>query len=145
MDMEKGYVAEAAVIIKAPASRVWEALTNPDQIKQFMFGSEVVTTWQEGSPIIYRGMWQGKPFEDKGRVVKVEPPKTLITTHWSPMSGTPDTPENYHQVSYELTPVAGGTRVTLRQDNNASPEEQEHSAQNWKMMLDSLKKLLEPS
>ncbi len=141
--MEKSYVAEASVTIHAPASRVWQALTDPQLIKQYMFGSEVVTDWKEGHPIVYKGMWQGKPFEDKGKVVKVEREKALVTTHWSPMSGTPDSPDNYHQVSYQLEPVTDGTRVTLRQDNNASEEEREHSSQNWKMMLDNLKKLLE--
>lgn len=129
--------------INAPPSQVWEALINPEIIKQYFFGSEIVTDWKVGSPILYKGIWQDKPFEDKGKVLRVERQRLLEVTHWSPLSGVPDTPENYHKVTYELTPEDGGTRLTILQDNNASAEEQAHSEQNWNMVLANLKKLLE--
>ncbi len=141
--MKKTYTAAATTIIDAPASKVWEALTNPELIKRYMFGTDVITDWQVGSPITYRGEWEGKPFEDKGKVLEVKREKSLITTHWSPLSGVPDTPENYHTVAYQLSEKNGGTQVTITQDKNASEEEKEHSEKNWSMMLDGLKKLLE--
>jgi hypothetical protein len=96
-----------------------------------------------GSPITYRGEWEGKPFEDKGKVLEIEREKSLITTHWSPLSGMPDSPENYHTVAYQLSEKNGKTKITVTQDKNASEEEREHSEKNWSMMLDGLKKLLE--
>ncbi len=141
--MDKTFVAHATTIIHAPPAQVWRAITQPDLIKQYLFGSEVVTAWQVGSPILYRGMWQGKPFEDKGTVLRVEPEKLLQVTHWSPLSGVPDIPENYHTVTYTLAPEDDGTRVTISQDNNASQDEANHSRQNWQVALDNLKKLLE--
>ena|SRR5581483_5546516 len=141
--MNKTDIAKATTIIHAPASKVWQALTDSEMIKQYLFGSEVVTDWKVGSPIIYRGMWQGKPFEDKGTVLQVKPEKLLEVTHWSPLSGVPDTPENYHKVTYELAPENGGTRVTILQDNNASEEEKAESEKNWNMVLGNMKKLLE--
>ena len=141
--MNKGFIAKATTTINAPASKVWDALTNPDLIKQYMFGTDVISDWKVGSPIVYRGEWQGKPFEDKGKILEMEREKSLVSTHWSPLSGVPDTPENYHTVSYRLAGKDGKTEVTISQDNNASEEEKEHSEQNWKQMLEGLKKLLE--
>jgi uncharacterized protein YndB with AHSA1/START domain len=141
--MNKQFIAKQSITIHAPVAEVWDALVNPETIKQYMFGTEVVTDWKEGSPILYKGTWEGKAFEDKGQVIKVEPEKLLVTTHWSPLSGTADSPENYHTVRYELTAEGDKTQITLTQDNNASEEEKNHSKQNWKMMLDGLKKLLE--
>ncbi len=135
--------AQATVTINAPASRVWEALMDPELIKQYLFGAETVSDWKEGSPILYKGIYEGKAYEDKGRVLKAEPEKLLLITHWSPLSGTPDRPENYHQVSYELTAENGSTQLTITQDNNASREEQEQNTNFWKMVLDGMKKLLE--
>ncbi len=135
--------AQATVTINAPASRVWEALMDPELIKQYLFGAEIVSDWKEGSPILYKGIYEGKVYEDKGRVLKAEPEKLLLITHWSPLSGTPDRPENYHQVSYELTAANGSTQLTITQDNNASREEQEQNTNFWKMVLDGMKKLLE--
>ncbi len=141
--MNKPLVAKATITINAPVSKVWEALTNPGLIEQYLFGTEVVSDWRVGSSIVYKGVWEGKPFEDKGVILELEPEKRLVSTHWSPLSGVPDTPENYHTVSYELSPRGGNTIVTLTQDNNATEQEKTHSEQNWTMMLGSLKKLLE--
>ncbi len=141
--MNKKFIAKATTTIHAPASKVWDAITQPDLIKQYMFNTEVISDWKVGSPIIYRGKWQGKPFEDKGKILKVEPEKRLVSTHWSPLSGVPDTPENHHTVAYELSEKDGGTEVTISQDNNATEKEKMESERNWKTILDGLKKLLE--
>ena len=141
--MDKKLVAKATVLIRVPPLRVWEALTDPDLIKQYLFGTEVTTDWQVGSPIIYKGMWEGKPFEDKGQVLQIEPGRLLVSSFWSALSGLPDVPENYQTVRYELAAEGDGTRVSLTQDNNNSQGEADRAAGNWKMVLDGLKKLLE--
>ncbi len=141
--MNDKLIAQATTTIHAPASRVWEALTKPDLIKQYLFGSDVISDWKVGSPIIYKGEWEGKSFEDKGKILEMKPEKLLRSTHWSPLSGVPDTPENYHTVTYELSEKDGSTDVTISQDNNASEEERAHSEQNWKTVLDNMKRLLE--
>ena len=141
--MNDSFNARASTTIHVPAARVWEALTRPELIKEYMFGTQVVSDWKVGSAILYRGEWQGKSFEDKGKILEFQPEKKLVTTHWSPLSGVPDSPENYHTVSYELSGKGDSTKVTITQDNNASKEEQADSEKNWKMMLDGLRKILE--
>ena len=141
--MNKTYLAKVSISIDAPREKVWEALTKPELIKQYLFGTEVTTDWQVGSPITYKGVWEGKAYEDKGKVLQVEPGKLLISTFWSSLSGAPNIPENYQTVRYELASENGGTRLSLIQDNNDSEESAKHSEQNWKMVLGGLKKLLE--
>jgi uncharacterized protein YndB with AHSA1/START domain len=108
-----------------------------------MFGTEETTDWKAGSPITYKGEWQGKAYEDKGKIVEIEPQRRLVSTFWSSMAGLPDTPENYKLVRYELSPAGDSTKLTVTQDNNATQEEAEHSEQNWRTVLDGIKKLLE--
>jgi len=141
--MNNTLIAEATVTMNASAARVWDALTNPEIIKQYLFGADVSSDWKVGSPIIYKGSYQGKAYEDKGVVLKAEPEKLLLITHWSPLSGTADSPENYHKVSYEIVPQNGGTRVSISQDNNSSVEEQAQNAQFWQTVLEGIKKILE--
>ncbi len=141
--MDKTLVAKASIRINAPASKVWDALTRPELIKQYLFGTQVTTDWQVGSPITYRGVWQGKPYEDKGNVLEIVPEKRIVSTFWSALSGLEDRPENYKTVRYELSGEDSGTILTVTQDNNASEEEATHSEQNWKMVLEGIKKLLE--
>lgn len=137
--MAEGFIATASTTIDAPAAVVWDAFVNPETIKRYMFGSEVTADWKEGGAISWKGEWQGTSYEDKGTILAFEPLRMLRYTHYSPLSGLPDEPESYHTVTVELTEEAGGTRVTLTQDNNATEEAKEHSERNWAMMLEGLK------
>ena len=141
--MNKTFIAKTSITINAPVSKVWDALTKPDLIKQYLFGTDVTTDWHAGSPITYKGIWEGKPYEDKGKILQIEKGKLLVSTFWSALAGKPDVPENYQTIRYELSADGDGTKLTLTQDNNASQEEANHSEENWKMVLDGMKKLLE--
>ncbi len=142
--MTTSFIAEKSITINAPADTVWEALTDPARVKQYMFGTEMETDWKVGSPIAWRGEWKGETYEDKGEVLAVEPHRLLRMTYWSPMGGTEDEPENYHTVTYELTERDGTTVLTVEQDNNASQEEADSMAENnWGPVLEGIKRVAE--
>jgi uncharacterized protein YndB with AHSA1/START domain len=143
MEMEKNLIARASASINAPREDVWKALVNPEAIKQYMFGTTVVSDWKEGSPIVWKGEWQGKPYEDKGVILQLKPGRTIRYSHFSPLSGVPDRPENYHNVTVELSGDENQTQVELTQDKNASDEERAEAEKNWGMMLAGLKKFVE--
>ncbi|MFI6833166.1 MULTISPECIES: SRPBCC domain-containing protein [unclassified Kribbella] len=137
-----GYLATAETDIAATPAQVWEVLTDPKQLKQLWFGAEVETDWQVGSPITWSGEWEGKPYQDKGEVLEVESGRLLRLTHFSPLTGQPDVPENYHTLTYELT-GDDATHLKLTQDNNASEEEAEHSQGMWEMLVAKVKEAAE--
>ena len=142
--MSRGFEAIKSVTINAPRAKVWDALTNPLKVKQYMHGTTMSTDWKVGSPITWTGEWQGQSYEDKGTVLAVEPERLLKTTHWSPMGGSQDEPENYHTVTYELAEQGGKTILALTQDNNATQEEADKMAENnWGPMLQGLKETAE--
>src|SRR5262245_35525562 len=141
--MSKKLVAHASRMVDAPASEVWDALVEPERIKRYMFGSTVISDFKPGSPIVFEGEWEGKRYEDKGVIRTVEPRRKLEYTHFSPLSGQPDIPENYHTVTVELAEQGKRTKVTLSQDNNATEQERAHSEKNWAIMLEGLKKEVE--
>jgi uncharacterized protein YndB with AHSA1/START domain len=136
-------IAKAETTINTPIEKVWDALTNPATIKQYMFNTDVNSDWTEGSKITWKGEWQGKAYEDKGEILKIVPNKKLQYTHFSPLTGLEDKPENYHTVTIDLEKIDQQTKIALTQDGNATEEERQHSQKNWGMMLESLKKLLE--
>jgi len=136
-------IARVSTTIDAPATKVWEALVNPKIIKQYMFGTEVHSTFDIGSPITWKGEWEGKRYEDKGEIREFQPHRLLQYSHFSPLTGEKDIPENYHVVTITLIEKDEKTNVTLTQDNNPNEKSREHSENNWKMMLDGLKKTVE--
>ncbi|MEP7194865.1 MAG: SRPBCC domain-containing protein [Actinomycetota bacterium] len=138
-----GFVATATTEINASPAKVWLALTDPKLIKKYMFGSEVVTDWQPGSPIVWRGNHAGLRYEDKGEILEIEAERHLKVTHFSPASGQADVPENYHTLVYELAAHGDGTFVSLSQDRNATEAQAEHSKDMWATMLVGLKEVVE--
>lgn len=142
--MSRGFEAKKTVTINASRARVWDALTQPAMVKQYMHGTNLSTDWKEGSPISWKGEWKGTPYEDKGTVLTVRPQRVLKYTHWSPMGGSEDRPENYHTLTYELSGEDGTTTLTLTQDNNATQEEADKMAEeSWGPVLNGLKETAE--
>src|SRR5689334_20196431 len=70
-------VAKTSISIKAEIKDVWKALTDPALIKKYFFGTDAESDWKKGSPVRFRGEWEGKPYEDKGTVLESDPPRKL--------------------------------------------------------------------
>lgn len=134
--------ATADVQVSASPAQVWQALTEPEQIRAYFFGAEVETTWDPGSPITWRGEYDGRSFEDKGEVLEVEPEQRLVVTHYSPLTGRPDRPENYHRVAWRLQDSGDHTDVVVEQ-TLADGEEEASARENWENVLRQLKEHVE--
>lgn len=135
--------ATASISLNATPERVWKALTDPEEIKQYLFGTQTTSDWKKGSPITYSGEWEGKSYKDKGTIIEIKPNELLHTTYFSSMSGKEDKPENYSNVIYSITPSGNQTILTIVQDNNTDEKSRDHSQSNWNMGLQALKKLVE--
>jgi uncharacterized protein YndB with AHSA1/START domain len=132
-----------SIEVNAPAVKVWEALTNPEIVKKYFFGTNVKTDWKKGSPIIWEGEWEGKSYQDKGEILDIDPGKYVLYNYWSSMSGTEDVPENYAEISYTLTEKDGRTKLTIMQGNIKSEESKDHSEQNWQSVFGKMKEMVE--
>jgi uncharacterized protein YndB with AHSA1/START domain len=117
-------------------------------LKKYFFGAEVESDWKVGHAIRMRGETKGQPYEDKGEILTAVPEKRLSFSHWSPLSGEPDEPENYHVVTFDLKPERAGTTVSLTQSNltgGVRPSDLAHQAdyeKNWSDVLDGLAKVV---
>jgi uncharacterized protein YndB with AHSA1/START domain len=138
--------AKVSRVVEAPVEEVWDAITTPETVRAFFMGAEVESDFRVGSPIRFRGKFKGKAYEDRGEILVAEPEKVLSFSHYSPMSGAPDTPENYHVVTYELTPEGEQTRVTLTQSHlkgGVTRSDEAHRKEyekNWAGVLAGLSK-----
>jgi len=141
--MKNNITGKTSITINATTAKVWEALTTPSIIKKYFFGTDAVSDWQVGSPLIFKGEWQGKHYEDKGTILDIVPQKLFKYSYWSSMSGIEDKPENYVNVTYELAGQDDDVTLTVTQENIPDEKMKEHSEQNWNKVLGDLKKLLE--
>jgi len=137
------FVAKISIEINAESTVVWKWLTDPELIKQYFFGTQTETDWKKGSPITFRGEWEGKKYEDKGTILDIQSGKFVKYNYWSSMSGTPDAPENYATIMYELTTKGNTTILTIIQDGITTEESKAHSEQNWNAVMGGMKKMIE--
>jgi uncharacterized protein YndB with AHSA1/START domain len=140
--MHQDHIATASILTEASREKVWEALTDPDEIKQYMFGTTVKSGWREGDSISWKGEFEGKEFEDTGKILHANPEHALHFTHYSPTSG-PNVPENHHTVKIDLSSEEKETRVTLTQNHNGSEHAKAVSEKHWHQILEGLKRYLE--
>ncbi|NOS93324.1 MAG: SRPBCC domain-containing protein [Cyclobacteriaceae bacterium] len=130
-------------IINASTQKVWHALTEPEIVKQYFFGTKLETSWNVGDPITFSGEWDGKAYVDTGTILQIEVGKSVTYNYWSSFSGKEDKPENYANIVYRLDEEGNQTKLTVQQDRIADKEALEHSEQNWKMVVNSMKELIE--
>ena len=131
------------IIINATRDEVWQALTDPEMIKIYFFGTEVITDWKIGSPILFQGEWEGNSYQEKGIILDLIPQKLFKYSYWSSMSGTEDLPENYSIIVYQLVEEESGTTLIITQEGFRDQKAYEDSDTNWGEILNSIKGLLE--
>jgi uncharacterized protein YndB with AHSA1/START domain len=134
---------KTSITFKAPIAKVWDGLTNPAIVKQYFFGTNLASDWKVGGPIKFSGEWEGHKYEDGGIILDINAPKLLKYSYWSSMSGTENKPENYSNITYELSEDDGITTLVLTQDGVKSREAMEHSEHNWQSVFGGLKKIIE--
>ena len=134
---------KTSIEINAPAARVWEALTNPAIVKQYFFGTNVKTDWKKGSAILWEGEWDGNTYQDTGKILDIDPGKSVKYNYWSSMSGTENIPENYLDITYDLSEKDGKTLLTITQEKIKTEEAKDHSEQNWQSVFGKMKEMVE--
>lgn len=136
------------VTIHAPATTVWEALTNLESIKVWLTQegtTSVITNWEIGSPIIFNGTWNKMKYQDKGTILQFEAEEVLAYSYWSKFSKLPDHQENYSVIEFRLTPKENQTELRLNHSNLVAEGMTGHSNFYWNIALNRIKEFVEKS
>lgn len=121
------------VLINAPLEKVWDALTKPELVKLWQFGSVLTTSWEVGSSIEFVAEWQGQVFKQWGQVLAFHPHTSLKYSLFAPRPDLEDKPEHYFFMEYNLSRVQNQTFLKIVQDDNrpnavqAAPQGEENS------------------
>lgn len=144
--MTNELIVRRSIEIKAPASRIWELLTDPGHTVKYMFGCEVVSDWKIGSPLLWRGVSDGVVYV-KGSLIALEKEKLLSFTVFDPNAGIEDTPSNYTTVAIELIPGKGSTTLNVTQGDFTGVVDGENrclsTGAGWDSALPRIKELAE--
>lgn len=131
------------VLINAEKEKVWKVLTDPELIKEYLYGTETITDWRPGSEIIFQGEYEGHKYRDHGRIVTYLKNEEISYSYWSGFSGLEDKSENYSMVIYKLKAVQNKTEFTWIQKGFADSEKQKHSGEGLPALLEQIKLIAE--
>ncbi len=129
--------------------KVWELLTNPALTKEYMYGCEVISEWQVGKPIFWKGQTEdGKEIiYVKGKILEYIEGQKVTFTMFDPNLKLDDIPENYLNLTYELKGDNNTTTFRLTQGNFASvangKKRYDESLKGWEMVIPIMKQIVE--
>ena len=133
----------STIYIKAPIQKVWDALTKSDLVKQWQYGSDLITDWKVGNAIRFRTEWEGKIFEQWGKVLEIQPNHLIKYSLFAPRPDLEDKPENYFVMSYVLSDENNQIKLEIIQEDNRPGAVQEEPQGEENPLLKSLKDLAE--
>jgi uncharacterized protein YndB with AHSA1/START domain len=142
--MNHSLTVSKSITINAGVAKVWHALTTPALIAEYLFGTQTVTDWKVGSPIIFQGEYQGQKYRDKGVILEYMLHERIRYSYWSGFSGLEDKPENYSLVTYSLRKLDDShTELTWMHQGFANVEAHKHSESGMDAFLAGVKALME--
>lgn len=142
--MRHDLTVSQSIEINTTPDKVWHGLISPEIIKEYLYGTETITNWKVGSPIIFQGEYQGHKYKDKGTVVENVLHKKISYLYWSGFSGLEDKPENYSLVTYTLDSKDNKhTTFTWTQKGFSNEDGYNHSKTGMDAFLKSVKEVIE--
>jgi len=131
------------VFIKAPPERIWEAITTPEMIAKYFFGTRTESTFEAGSRIRSLSPDRSKLWTDN-EVLESDPPRRLVHT-WRSLYNEELAAEEESRVTWEIEPQDGGySKLTVIHDRlEGAPRTAQSVSGGWMLIISGLKTLLE--
>lgn len=127
--------------IRATPEKVWEALTEPQVVRQYWFDVIIECGWTQGSPWMMR--FPDGRVADRGEIREIDPPRRMVIrwqNEWKPEFKA----EGPSRCSIDLEPVDRAVKLTITHEIDR-PESAliEALSVAWPITLSNLKSLLE--
>jgi len=136
--MEKPKFVYVTFIRTTPV-KLWEALTQPEQTRQYWGGLINRSDWAKGSKWEHVNEQDSDPVYVFGEVLESNPPTRLVMT-WV----DPDDLQDDSVVTLELQPIDDLVRLTvIHGDFKVGSAMQGKVSKGWPLVLSSLKSFLE--
>jgi len=133
----------STIHLNAPIEKVWNALTKPELVKQWQYGSDLITDWKVGNEIRFRNEWESQVFEQWGTVLEIVPNQKIRYSLFFPRPELEDKPENHFIMSYVLSQENQKVKLEIIQEDNRPGAVQEEAQGDENPILQGLKALIE--
>jgi uncharacterized protein YndB with AHSA1/START domain len=130
-----------AIYIRTTPERLWSALTNAEQMKEYWFGMHMKSDWKPGSE--WQMFFSDGRIADAGEVLESQPPKRLVLK-WRNEFKPELKAEGFSQCTIELEPAGAAVKLTITHAiERAESNFIQAVSGGWPRILSNLKSLLE--
>ena len=127
--------------IRTTPTRVWKALTDPEFIRQYWFGTTADCSWRKGAP--WKLVRPDGSTSDAGEILEIDPPRRMVIrwqNAWKPELAA----EGPSVCTIELEPLGGAVKLTITHTIERTPSQFiEAVSGGWPKVISNLKSLLE--
>ena len=135
--------SKSTILIHSTKQKVWNALTQPELVKQWQYGSELTTDWKVGSEIRFKNEWDNILYEQWGKILEIIPNELIKYSLFFPRPDLEDKEENYFIMSYVISDANNKIKLEIIKEDNrpGAIVEQESNEENPVMI--ALKEMAE--
>lgn len=137
--------SKSTILINATKQKVWDALTKPELVKKWQYGSDLLTDWKVGSEIRFRGEWENKVFEQWGKILEIIPNELIKYSLFFPRPDLEDKEENYFIMSYVISEWENMVKLEIVKEDNRPGAVKEKESDEENPVLIALKEIIEQS
>ena len=127
--------------IRTTPAKLWQALTEPQFVRQYWFDSLVECGWTKGAP--WRLSRADGSLTDSGEILEIDPPRRMVIrwlNEWSPELKA----EGPSRCTFELEQVDRAVKLTITHDIDRPASKFIAAVTGgWPLVLSNLKSLLE--
>ena len=127
--------------IRTTAERLWSALTDPSQMKEYWFGMQIKTEWKAGAE--WQMVFPDGRVADTGEILEVDQPKR-IRLKWRNEFKPELKAEGFSLCTMEIEPAGAAVRLTITHTIERADSKLIRAVSGgWPKILSNLKSLLE--
>ena len=127
--------------IRTTPGKLWEALTEPQFIRQYWFGISIECGWEKGSP--WKMARPDGSLTDSGEILEIDPPRRMVIrwlNEWKPELKA----EGMSRCTIELEPIDNAVKLTITHEIDRPDSDFIRAVSGgWPRILSNLKSLLE--
>jgi uncharacterized protein YndB with AHSA1/START domain len=127
--------------IRTTPEKLWDALTDPQFIRQYWFGTTIDCAWEQGSP--WKMIGSDGRLTDSGEILEIDPPRRMVI-RWQNEWKAELKAEGLSRCTIALDPVGNAVKLTITHEIDR-PQSQLITAVSggWPRIVSNLKSLLE--
>lgn len=127
--------------IRTSPEKLWSALTDPDQMREYWFGMQFKTEWKTGAT--WQMVFPDGKVADTGEILELEPPKR-IRLKWRNEFRPELKAEGFAYCTIEIEPYGESVRLSITHSmERAESKFIQAVSGGWPKILSNLKSLLE--